>query len=162
MDEVGDALGKNLLLACYGLRGGNISTGKEKTVLLTSDPSLSSIKEIDHKAERSRWVNALQEQSRVLCSPDSCQARELCREIRHPCSVPWGQWEEEEIRAVLIWCVHLMWGVDREEKVYTQTKAARLHGNPSAVQDRLSDMCVWTQRSKFSRWGRKLVLLYPQ
>lgn len=97
MDEVGDALGKNLLLACYGLRGGNISTGKEKTVLLTSDPSLSSIKETDHKAERSRWVDELREQSRVLCSPDSCQARDLCRKIMHPSSAPWGQGAEEEI-----------------------------------------------------------------
>lgn len=102
MDEVGDALGKNLLLACYSLHGGNISTGKGKTVLLASDPSFSSIKEIDHQAERSRWVDALGEQSRVLCSPDSSQARELCRKIRLPSSVHWGQWEEEEVRAVLI------------------------------------------------------------
>lgn len=35
----------------------------------------------------------------------------------------------------------------------TQTKAARLHRNPSAVQDRLSDLCVCERREASSPHG---------
>lgn len=134
MDKVGD-FGKNLLLACYDLHG-NSNTGKEKTVLLTPDPSLSSIQGDDHHSEHSRWVGSLGEQSRVLCRADSCQARELYRKISYPNSFPWSSGKRKRHKPS--WSdMRSRWG----GKVCTQTKTVRLVGTLSTVQDRLSDLC---------------------
>lgn len=84
---------------------------KKKQHYSPSDSSLSFIKESDHQAERSRWVDSLREQKWVLLGgPDSCHARpeNSLGTSGSPEVPPWRNGKRKRC------CDDLMWGVDSE------------------------------------------------